>query len=76
MSKLVCRCKAYRFPHRPGHGQCREHVGSPLVSPRGPGRRKPKPPGRPRTKPPATIKRRGWLLYGQPPGGAGAGGEE
>jgi hypothetical protein len=75
MSKLVCRCSAYPFPHRPAHGLCHEPVGSPLVSPRGAGRRKPKPPGRPRKNPPPTIKRKGWLLYGAPPGGAGAGEE-
>lgn len=73
MSKLVCRCSAYPFPHRPTHGLCREQAGSPLVSTRGRGVRKPKPPGRPRTKPPATIQRKAWLLYGQPPGGAGVG---
>lgn len=74
--KLVCRCKAYPFPHQPSCGRCTQSAGSPLVRPRGRGVRKPKPPGRPRTKPPAVLKRRGWLLYGLPKDGAAQDGEE
>lgn len=75
MPKLVCRCPAYPFPHQPAQGRCTQSAGSPLVKPRGRGVRRPKPPGRPRIKPPATLRRKGWLLYGQPPGGAGRGEE-
>ena len=76
MSELVCRCPAYRFPHRPGAGLCHEAAGSPLVAPRGRGVRKPKPPGRPGRppkNPPPVLKRKAYLLLGQPPGGAGQG---